>query len=297
MEVEPEPEHSSFSQTGSFGGIEATPRRVNDRIVLALKPLNTHSDAQISPDITRTALPVDAVEEPIILTAPDGTEYPGSYRPSRSSDASDWDFGNLPAGEYTLRIPYLYFTSTQDTRLSVPLPQASGESLPDTLEAQASFDSVISLKSVTGLGQMTEFPMVGMDENGNPIVIDPDTGLPVTPGDGTTGPGTSGTTDPGTGDETTDPGTGTTDPDTGGETTDPGTGTTDPGTDGGTTDPGTGTADPGTGVSDPGTGTSTPGTGGETADSGTGTDSQPSAGDGGGDSASAAPDDGFVIVS
>ena len=136
-----------------------------------------------------------------------------------------------------------------------------------------------------------------VDENGNPIVIDPDTGLPVTPGDGTTDPGTSGTTDPGTGDETTDPGTGTTDPDTGGETTDPGTGTTDPGTDGGTTDPGTGTADPGTGVSDPGTGTSTPGTGGETADSGTGTDSQPSAGDGGGDSASAAPDDGFVIVS
>ena len=138
-------------------------------MILELKPLNTNPDAAISPDITRTSLPVDAVEEPIILTASDGTEYPGSYRPSRSSDASDWDFGNLPAGEYTLRIPYLYFTSTQDTRLSVPLPQASGEPLPDTLEAQTSFGNVIQLDSVTGLGQMPEFPMVGMDENGNPI--------------------------------------------------------------------------------------------------------------------------------
>ena len=71
--------------------------------------------------------------------------------------------------------------------------------------------------------------------------VDPETGLPVTPGDG------SGTTDPGT----TDPGTtnpGTTTP----GTTTPGTttpGTTDPGTtDPGTTDPGTttpGTTDPG----------------------------------------------------
>ena len=169
MTVEPEPERQSFSQTGDCGGVSATPRRVNDRVILELKPLNTNPDAAISPDITRTSLPVDAVEEPIILTASDGTEYPGSYRPSRSGDASDWDFGDLPAGEYTLRIPYLYFTSTQDTRLSVPLPQASGEPLPDTLEAQTSFDSVISLKSVTGLGQMPEFPMVGMDENGNPI--------------------------------------------------------------------------------------------------------------------------------
>ena len=169
MTVEPEPERQSFSQTGDCGGVSATPRRVNDRVILELKPLNTDPDAVISPDITRTALPVNAVEEPIVLTASDGTEYPGTYRPSRSSDASDWDFGELPAGEYTLRIPYLYFTSTQDTRLSVPLPQASGDPLPDTLKAQTSFGSVISLESITGLGQMTEFPLVGMDENGAPL--------------------------------------------------------------------------------------------------------------------------------
>ncbi len=82
--------------------------------------------------------------------------------------------------------------------------------------------------------------------------VDPETGLPVTPGDG------SGTTDPGT----TDPGTtnpGTTDP----GTTTPGTttpGTTTPGTtDPGTTDPGTttpGTTDPG-GSSSSGSGTQT----------------------------------------
>ena len=95
-----------------------------------------------------------------------------------------------------------------------------------------------------------------VDENGN--TVDPDTGLPVTPDDGTTDPGT-GTTDPGTGGETTDPGTGT---------TDPGTGTTDPGTGGETTDPGT-------------DGTKTPGTGDT----------------GGGDTATEAPDDGFIIVS
>ena len=88
-----------------------------------------------------------------------------------------------------------------------------------------------------------------VDENGD--TVDPDTGLPVTPDDGTTDPGT-GTTDPGTGGETTDPGTGTTDPGTGGETTDPGT-----------------------------DGTQTPGTGDT----------------GGGDTATEAPDDGFIIVS
>ena len=120
-----------------------------------------------------------------------------------------------------------------------------------------------------------------VDENGNPI--DPDTGLPVTPDDGTTDPGT-GTTDPGTGGETTDPGTGT---------TDPGTGTTDPGTGGETTDPGTET-----GTTDPGTGTTDPGTGGETTDPGTDGTQTPGTGDtGGGDTATEAPDDGFIIVS
>lgn len=169
MTVEPEPERQSFSQTGDCGGVSATPRRVNDRVVLELEPLNTNPNAEISPDITRTALPVNAVEESIVLTASDGTEYLGTYRPSRSSDSSDWDFGEIPSGEYTLRIPYLYFTSTQDTRLSVPLPQTSGEVLPDEIRAETPFGSTICLGSVTGLGQMTEFPMVGMDENGKPI--------------------------------------------------------------------------------------------------------------------------------
>ena len=120
-----------------------------------------------------------------------------------------------------------------------------------------------------------------VDENGD--TVDPDTGLPVTPDDGTTDPGT-GTTDPGTGGETTDPGTGT---------TDPGTGTTEPGTGGETTDPGTET-----GTTDPGTGTTDPGTGGETADPGTDGTQTPGTGDtGGGDTATEAPDDGFIIVS
>ena len=120
-----------------------------------------------------------------------------------------------------------------------------------------------------------------VDENGD--TVDPDTGLPVTPDDGTTDPGT-GTTDPGTGGETTDPGTGT---------TDPGTGTTDPGTGGETTDPGTET-----GTTDPGTGTTDPGTGGETTDPGTDGTQTPGTGDtGGGDTATEAPDDGFIIVS
>ncbi|WP_293010619.1 MULTISPECIES: LCP family protein [unclassified Oscillibacter] len=88
------------------------------------------------------------------------------------------------------------------------------------------------------------------DGDGNPV--DPETGLPVTPEDGT-GTTTPGTTTPGT----TDPGTttpGTTTP----GTTDPGTttpGTTTPGT----TDPGTttpGTTDPG-GSSSSGSGTQT----------------------------------------
>ena len=88
----------------------------------------------------------------------------------------------------------------------------------------------------------TETPEETPPDDGG-TAVDPETGLPVTPDDGTTDPGT-GTIDSGTGGETTDPGTGTTDPGTG--TTDPGTGgeTTDPGTETGTTDPGTGTTDP-----------------------------------------------------
>src|SRR5699024_3024235 len=90
-------------------------RSVNDRMILELQPMITHPETASSPAITRTSLPVDAVELPIILTASDGTEHSGRYRPSRSSAASDRDFGDCPAGGYSLRIPYVHFTSTQDT--------------------------------------------------------------------------------------------------------------------------------------------------------------------------------------
>ena len=138
-----------------------------------------------------------------------------------------------------------------------------------------------------------EEPIV--DENGN--VIDPDTGLPVSPGDGTTDPGT-GTTDPGTGETTPD--NGTTDSGTGGESTNPGSGTADPGTGGETTDPGTGgeTTTPGGGgaATDTGGETTDPGSGassGETTDPGDGT----SSGETGGETSTEAPDDGFIIMS
>ena len=99
---------------------------------------------------------------------------------------------------------------------------------------------------------------------GGTIVVDPETGEPVTGGE---------TADPGTGGETADPGAG-------GETADPGTGGT-------ATDPGA--ADPGAGGTAEDPGTTTPETqpsGGETTDPGTG----------GGETAPA-PDEGFVIVS
>ena len=118
----------------------------------------------------------------------------------------------------------------------------------------------------------TETPEETPPDDGG-TAVDPETGLPVTPGGETTDPGTGETVDPGTGGEAADPGTGgeTTDPGTGGETADPGT--ADPGAGGTAEDPGTTTPD-------------TQPSGGETTDPSTG----------GGETAPA-PDEGFVIVS
>ena len=110
-----------------------------------------------------------------------------------------------------------------------------------------------------------------VDENGDPIATDPETGEPVTGGE-TVGPGAGETADPG--DWPLDPVTGeplppeSVNPDTG-EAVPPDTGETDPDT------------DPSAGADAPETPDTQP-SGGETADPGTGGET--------------APDDGFVIV-
>ena len=95
------------------------------------------------------------------LTGEDGAVWEGTFRPSRDGTYSDWSFGELPAGDYTLHVPYLYLTDSRTYHGAVPLPQEKGEVLPGGAVQMNS--GRLLLGNITGLGQMAEFPYTYLD--------------------------------------------------------------------------------------------------------------------------------------
>lgn len=95
-------------------------------------------------------------DEPITLTAADGAVYEGAFQRGRTEDYSDWTFGDIPGGTYTLHIPYLYITEESSHHIAVPLPQEEGQTLP-VGSLHMGFGSDLVLDTITGLGPDTAY--------------------------------------------------------------------------------------------------------------------------------------------
>lgn len=160
MTVEPEPEREEFTQTSGDYGLTAVPRREQDQVILALYPQSTDEFVSVSPNIARSPL-AEAADLPVTLTARDGSVWEGTFQPSRDGTYSDWLFGELPAGDYTLHVPYLYLTDSRSYHGTVPLPRTAGETLPVSPVPVGS--SFLLLGDVTGLERMTQFPYTYLD--------------------------------------------------------------------------------------------------------------------------------------
>ena len=152
MTVQPEPERPFYTGTSGNYSLTATPRRTDGAVVLNLSPAS--SDKYMIPTSTLTRSPLTALgatDAPITLTAADGTVYEGEYQPGRQNDASDWNFGDIPAGDYTLHVPYLYLTAPESWHMAIPLPQQQGQVLP-VGPVYTCFSGRIELSSITGIG-------------------------------------------------------------------------------------------------------------------------------------------------
>ena len=160
MTVAPEPEREEFAQFSGYYGLTAVPRREQGQVVLALYPQSTDEFVSVSPNIARSPL-TGAVDQAVTLTGEDGAVWEGTFRPSRDGTYSDWSFGELPAGDYTLHVPYLYLTDSRTYHGAVPLPQEKGEVLPGGAVQMNS--GRLLLGNITGLGQMAEFPYTYLD--------------------------------------------------------------------------------------------------------------------------------------
>lgn len=95
-----------FALTESEGGLLAVPRRENGELIVSIYPLS-EGDFVIDPGLTR----LFGETAPVTVTASDGTVLSGTpvdYHPYSSAQYFDWSFGEAPAGEYTLNVPYVY---------------------------------------------------------------------------------------------------------------------------------------------------------------------------------------------
>ena len=159
MTVQPEPEREAFTGSADIYSLTATPRRVNGEVTVSLRPSSSQDTVVPSGNIVRSPLvTMGAQDAPITLTAADGTVYEGGFQPGRTGDYSDWTFGDIPAGTYTLHVPYLYITAPQAYHMAVPLPQKEGESFP-VGALSMSFGGSVAMDTVTGLGPDTGFSM------------------------------------------------------------------------------------------------------------------------------------------
>ena len=150
LEVPPEEELPSFSASAGQITLTASPRRANGEVWIAMEPSSQLETIVPAAGITRGPALAGTAED-ITLTAADGAVYAGVYRPGREDGYSDWGFGDLPAGSYTLRVPYLYLTDETELHTAVPLPQTAGESF--VLEPLAlGFGTSLSFASITGFG-------------------------------------------------------------------------------------------------------------------------------------------------
>lgn len=157
MTVPPEEEREEFTQIVGDYSLSAVPRRTNDQVTVSLRPSTPLPYIIPSADISRGPQAAMGVsDEPITLTAADGIVYEGIFQSGRTEDYSDWTFGDIPGGTYTLHVPYLYITEESSRHIAVPLPQEEGQTLP-VGSLHIGFGSDLVLDTITGLSPDTAY--------------------------------------------------------------------------------------------------------------------------------------------
>lgn len=167
--VEPETQWEHYTVTEGDWGVTASPRRLDTGdVVVSMWPVSGDEGLQISPAMSYLTMPITGAEEqPITLTDSNGTVFEGSFQMSRSGKFSNWRFGNIPAGEYTLHVPYLLAMEEPPFwyQYSLPLPK-EGETLPG-MTVNLGYGCYAKLGEATGLGPMKDYPVMMEDWKGD----------------------------------------------------------------------------------------------------------------------------------
>lgn len=126
---ETSPEEYAYA-LGDLGGVLAIPSRSEQGLAVELYPLNGETFS-VEPWMTRSSF-MDPAPGAVTLTGADGAVHqgtPAGYNPYGISLYSRWEFGDLPAGEYTLSLPYLLVSAPLPEEFVLPLPQGDGRVL------------------------------------------------------------------------------------------------------------------------------------------------------------------------
>lgn len=132
MTVEPEPEWQEFSQSAENRSLTAVPRRLDGQVTVSLFA-HSYYDEAVGYTFSAADLEGEAGKNTpaVTLESGDGQVYQSVFQPSRREDYTNWSFGEIPPGEYTLHVPWTYVREEgKEYHVAVPLPQQAGESLP-----------------------------------------------------------------------------------------------------------------------------------------------------------------------
>ena len=125
MEKQPvEPPENYPYDLNERGGLLAIPRRKEDGLIVELYALNT-GEMPMTDMLIRDGYRQNPIGD-IALVAEDGTEYVSSYwRDTQAQQPSEttsyWNFGDVPPGQYTLRVPGVYLTTQMTEQQFIPL--------------------------------------------------------------------------------------------------------------------------------------------------------------------------------
>ncbi len=156
-----------------YGGIMARARRTEDGLFVDIYTLNT-GEYTICPLLIYDFHHQNRAGD-MVLKGPGGAEYTGewTYNPSAVNDTvSTWSFGDIPAGEYELKLPCVY----------VGIPEPEGWSFPGIpLDLKALTWSADPAD--TGVGKLT---ITGVEEgpaSSVPEKLGPSDAVPIFPED------------------------------------------------------------------------------------------------------------------
>ena len=110
-----------------LGGVLAIPSRSGQGAAVELYPLNGEAFS-VEPWMVLSSF-MDPAPGAVTLTGADGTVHegtPAGFNPYGTSLYSRWEFGSLPAGEYTLSLPYLLVSAPLPETFVLPLPEGDG---------------------------------------------------------------------------------------------------------------------------------------------------------------------------